>query len=108
MKTALFCSAKQAQEILVARGASPAAARLGPAAAASPESPAGLSPRELEVLRLVAEGKTNRDIAATLTISEKTAINHLSHIFNKIGCDNRAAATPFAFRHGLIGSGPSS
>jgi DNA-binding CsgD family transcriptional regulator len=63
--------------------------------------PAGLSPRQAEVLRLVAEGRTNRQIAEELVLSEKTVTNHLTSIFNKTGADNRAAATAFAFRHGL-------
>jgi DNA-binding CsgD family transcriptional regulator/tetratricopeptide (TPR) repeat protein len=63
--------------------------------------PAGLSQREAEVLRLVATGKSNREIAATLALSEKTIANHLTTIFNKTGSDNRAAAATFAIRHGL-------
>lgn len=64
--------------------------------------PAGLSAREVEVLRLVAAGYTNRHIAEELTISEKTVANHLTHIFNKIGVDNRAAAATFAAQHHLL------
>jgi DNA-binding CsgD family transcriptional regulator len=60
-----------------------------------------LSPREVEVLRLVAGGKTNREIADELVISERTVINHLSHIFLKIGAENRVGATAYAIRHGL-------
>lgn len=63
--------------------------------------PAGLSGREASVLRLVAEGKSNREIAEVLALSEKTIANHLTGIFNKIGVDNRAAAAVFAVRHGL-------
>jgi DNA-binding CsgD family transcriptional regulator len=63
--------------------------------------PAGMSTREVEVLRLVAAGKSNRQIAAELRISEKTVINHLTSIFNKTTTGNRAAATAFAIRHGL-------
>ncbi len=63
--------------------------------------PAGLSEREVEVLRLIAAGKTNRQIAGELILSERTVANHLAHIFNKTGTDNRAAAAAFAIRHGL-------
>ncbi|MCC6382606.1 MAG: response regulator transcription factor [Dehalococcoidia bacterium] len=64
-------------------------------------SPGGLSPRELEVLQLVAEGLSNREIAERLVLSERTVINHVSHIFEKTGVENRAGATAFAFRSGL-------
>ena len=60
-----------------------------------------LSAREVEVLRLVTQGKTNRQIAEALVISERTVINHLSHIFIKTGAENRAGATAYALRHGL-------
>lgn len=63
--------------------------------------PAGLSPREAEVLRLVVAGRSNRQIAHELTISENTVAKHLTSIFNKTTTDNRAAATAFAIRHGL-------
>ena len=62
---------------------------------------AGLSDRELEVLGLVAQGRTNPEIAATLVLSEKTIARHLTNIFTKIGVENRAAATAFALHHGL-------
>jgi DNA-binding CsgD family transcriptional regulator/pimeloyl-ACP methyl ester carboxylesterase len=64
--------------------------------------PARLTPREIEVLRFVAEGRTNREIAERLVISERTVINHLSNIFTKTGAENRAAATAFALRHRLV------
>jgi DNA-binding CsgD family transcriptional regulator len=63
--------------------------------------PGGLSARELEVLRLVAAGATNRAIAGELYLSEKTVERHLSNIFAKLEVPSRAAATAFAFRHGL-------
>lgn len=61
----------------------------------------GLSPREVEVLRLVAAGSTNREIARDLFLSEKTVERHLSNIFGKLDVPSRSAATAFAFRHGL-------
>jgi DNA-binding NarL/FixJ family response regulator len=65
------------------------------------EAPGGLSAREVEVLRLIARGLTNREIAAQLVISERTVANHLSHIFDKIAVENRSGATAFAFRSGI-------
>ena len=62
----------------------------------------GLTGREVEVLALVASGKSNRDIAAELVISEKTVARHLSNIFGKLGVASRSAATAYAFQHGLV------
>lgn len=70
-------------------------------AAMHAEHPGGLSAREVEVLRLVAGGATNRTIAGELYLSEKTVERHLSNIFAKLGVTSRSAATAFAFRHGL-------
>ena len=67
----------------------------------SPRLPAGLSEREAEVLRLVVAGCGNREIAETLVLSEKTVANHLTHIFTKIGVENRAAAVAYALRAGI-------
>jgi DNA-binding NarL/FixJ family response regulator len=64
-------------------------------------SPGGLSPRESEVLTLLASGKTNRAIAAELFISEKTVARHVSNIFTKLGLASRAEATAYAYKHGL-------
>jgi DNA-binding NarL/FixJ family response regulator len=66
-------------------------------------SPAGLTRREVDVLRLIAEGKTTRDIAAQLFISSKTADNHIQHIHTKLAVTNRSAATRWAIEHQLIG-----
>jgi ATP/maltotriose-dependent transcriptional regulator MalT len=65
----------------------------------------GLTPREREVLALVAEGLTNRQIAERLVISEGTAIRHVSNIFGKLGVTNRSAATRAALEHGLVSEG---
>jgi DNA-binding NarL/FixJ family response regulator len=64
-----------------------------------------LTGRELEVLQLVAAGRTNREIGATLQISERTAQAHLSHIFDKLGTSSRTEAVTVALRHGLIALG---
>ena len=61
-----------------------------------------LSDRELQVLRLVSAGKTNRDIAEELFISEKTVARHVSNIFDKVGVSSRAGATAWAYQHNLI------
>jgi DNA-binding CsgD family transcriptional regulator len=66
-----------------------------------PALPRGLTRREAEVLRLVAGGRTNREIAAALVISEHTVARHLQNIFAKLGVSSRSAATAFAFEHGL-------
>jgi DNA-binding CsgD family transcriptional regulator/tetratricopeptide (TPR) repeat protein len=65
------------------------------------ERVAGLSPREVDVLQLVAQGRTNREIAAALFLSEKTVARHLTTIFAKTGVENRAGAVAFALRHDL-------
>ncbi|HEV8191738.1 MAG TPA: AAA family ATPase [Ktedonobacterales bacterium] len=66
-----------------------------------PQLPAGLSTREAEVLRLVAAGRSNREIAEQLVLSEKTVENHLTRIYGKLGADNRVAAATFAIHHSL-------
>lgn len=74
-----------------------ALARPGKAAA-----PGGLSAREIEVLHSIAAGKSNRAIAQELGISEKTVARHVSNIFTKLGLASRAAATAYAYQHGLV------
>ena len=64
--------------------------------------PAGLTAREAEVLRLVASGRSNAQIAASLVLSEKTVARHLSNIFTKLEVGSRTAATAYAFEHGLV------
>ena len=61
-----------------------------------------LTQREVEVLSLIATGKTNRAIATELVISEKTVASHVSHIFTKLGLTSRAAATAYAYEHDLV------
>ena len=68
----------------------------------SPARPHGLTPRELQVLRLVASGKTNKAIASELFLSEKTIDRHVSNIFVKLDVPSRAAATAFAYKHELV------
>jgi DNA-binding NarL/FixJ family response regulator len=63
---------------------------------------AELTDRECEVLRLVASGKTNREIAGVLVISEHTVARHLQNIFMKLGLSSRAAATAYAYEHDLL------
>ena len=72
-------------------------ARSGP-----PAAPAGLTPREVEVLLLVARGATTRFVARTLGISPKTAGNHIERIYAKIGASSRSTATLFAMQHGML------
>ena len=66
------------------------------------EWPAGLTAREVEVLRYLARGMSHKEIALRLVISRKTASNHVEHIYAKIGVSNRAMASLFATRHGLL------
>jgi DNA-binding NarL/FixJ family response regulator len=65
-------------------------------------APSGLTARELEVLRLVAAGETNRDIASALVISERTVARHLQNIFAKLRVSSRTAASAFAYKHDLV------
>jgi DNA-binding NarL/FixJ family response regulator len=69
---------------------------------APPTLPAGLTAREVEVLRLVASGRSNAQIATDLVLSEKTVARHLSNSFGKLDVGSRTAATAYAFEHGLV------
>jgi DNA-binding CsgD family transcriptional regulator len=64
--------------------------------------PAGLTPREVEVLRLLARGLSNKEIGSRLVISPKTVANHVEHIYAKIDASTRATASLFAMQHGLL------
>jgi DNA-binding NarL/FixJ family response regulator len=70
--------------------------------AASPHGVSGLTRREVEVLRLIAAGRTNRAIAGELVLSEKTVARHVSNIFTKLGLSSRSAATAYAYEHALV------
>jgi DNA-binding CsgD family transcriptional regulator len=83
-------------------GAAPDLVRLAKLSQTAPEDAAGLTPRELDILRLVATGKTNRAIGDELVISEKTVARHVSNIFAKLELSSRAAATAYAYEHDLI------
>jgi DNA-binding CsgD family transcriptional regulator/tetratricopeptide (TPR) repeat protein len=67
----------------------------------TPVHPAGLSLREVEVLRLLAEGKSSREVGAELVLTVRTVERHITNIYRKIGAHNRAQATAFALEHGL-------
>ena len=64
--------------------------------------PDGLSAREIEVLRLVAAGRTNHAIAAELFVSERTVHRHISNIFDKLGIHSRTAAASYAIQHRIV------
>ena len=109
-RAALECDA--ARHVFSQLGATPALEQLdlflsgGPSSGAPRTAPPGrdqaVTDREVEVLRLVALGRTNRQIAGELSISEKTVERHLGNIFTKLGVSNRAAATAHAYDHGLL------
>jgi DNA-binding CsgD family transcriptional regulator len=87
-----------ARDAYRALGAAPDADRLDPGRT----RPHGLTQRELEVLRLVAAGRSNREIAAELVLSEHTVARHVQNIFAKLGVSSRTAAASFAFEHELV------
>ena len=94
-----------ARECFERLGADPDLARLDALASVprpDPARPGGLTERELEVVRLVAAGHTNRVIAARLSLSEKTVARHLANIYAKLDIPSRAAATAYAYDHGLV------
>jgi DNA-binding NarL/FixJ family response regulator len=92
-----------ARGVLERLGASPDLERVDALAhRAAPGATHGLSPRELQVLRRVAAGATNKAIAAELVLSERTVDRHVSNIFGKLGVSTRAAATAYAYEHRLV------
>ncbi|MGY2004420.1 response regulator transcription factor [Blastococcus sp. SYSU DS1024] len=88
-----------ALRVFAAVGATPDLGRPEPA---PPDAAAGLTPRELDVIRLVAAGRTNREIAEQLVISDKTVARHLHNVFTKLALPNRSAATAYAYEHDLV------
>ena len=92
-----------ARRALEQLGAEPDLARMRELSGRPDSKPVGgLTVREVEVLRLVASGKTNRAIADDLVISEKTVARHVSNIFTKLGLSSRSAATAYAYEHDLV------
>ena len=80
---------------------SPPPGSTGPSGA---PGPAGLTPREIEVLTLIARGASTRQVARTLGITAKTAETHIERIYAKTGASTRSTATLFAMQHGLLDS----
>jgi DNA-binding NarL/FixJ family response regulator len=99
-----------ARKLVAALGGAPVAAAgpaqavavdAGPGAAGS--APNGLTAREVDVLRLIAAGRSNPEIARELFVSEATVKTHVNHVFAKTGARDRAQAVRFAYQHGLVG-----
>ena len=97
-----------AREAFTDLGARPDLARLDRLTSIAQPTEGGLTSRELEIVRLVATGRTNRAIATDLGISEKTVARHLSNIFAKLDVTTRSAATAYAYEHGLVSSTTST
>jgi DNA-binding NarL/FixJ family response regulator len=91
-----------ARRTLVALGARPDAIRVADLITQSATRRDRLTVREVEVLRLVASGLTNKAIAKSLKLSEKTVARHVANIFEKLDLSSRAAATAYAYDHGLV------
>jgi DNA-binding NarL/FixJ family response regulator len=91
-----------ARDAFATLGAAPDIASIDAQAGRASREPHGLTARELEVLRLVAAGQTNKSIAAELVLSERTVERHVSNIFAKLNVSSRAAATAFAYQHRIL------
>ena len=104
--TALLDEVTATARVLGIAGLGERAATVRRAATAAPRAPAwpaGLTGREVDVLRLIAAGQSNRAIAQALFISPNTVLHHVSSIFAKLGVANRAEAAAYAIRRGLAG-----
>jgi DNA-binding CsgD family transcriptional regulator len=91
-----------ARDVFTELGAAPDLARLESSTGRAAREAYGLTPRQVEVLRLVAAGKSNREIATSLVISEHTVARHVQNIFAALGVSSRTAASAFAFEHDLV------
>ncbi|MGH2451295.1 MAG: LuxR C-terminal-related transcriptional regulator [Candidatus Limnocylindria bacterium] len=91
-----------ARDVFAELGAAPDLSQLDSSATRGAREAYGLTPRQVEVLRLVAAGKSNREIAASLVISEHTVARHVQNIFATLGVSSRTAASAFAFEHDLV------
>jgi DNA-binding CsgD family transcriptional regulator/tetratricopeptide (TPR) repeat protein len=98
----LTARAIETAEAIGMQGLIPRAMALRDALTPSPVARFDLTPRELDVLRLLAEGMTSQEIGAALFISPNTVNNHVTSILNKLGLDSRTAAAAYAVRHGLV------
>ena len=94
-----------ARQVFVRLGAAPSVSAVDEllgGVSAAPTRPGGLTDREIDVLRLVAAGASNHQVATRLCLSEKTVARHLSNIFTKLDVGSRTEAAAFAFEHGLM------
>ena len=99
---AFACAVEEVAEVRVSHGGPAPGSRAGAGGSGSRRRLAGgLTEREAEVLRLVARGKTNRQIAEDLVLSERTVAHHLGSIFSRLGVSSRAAATAWVLRTGI-------
>lgn len=101
-RTAAELEFDKARETFAQLGAKPDLAALRSVTGEAPSESGGLSARELEVLAHVADGKTNREIAEALTVSQHTVGRHVENIFAKLGVSRRSAATAYAYEHDLL------
>ncbi len=102
MEQAVACALQTPGRAVLPGTAQPTSPRPRALRAVTPGYPDGLSEREVEVLRLLAAGRSNPEIAAALAISRNTVERHVNHIFTKTGMSNRVEAATYAHRQGLL------